>query len=348
MSITIQNLLQSPVVPAKPWKKNTPPRSILAIRMHAIGDVVITMPYLQQLRNSLPLDTRIDFLTIREAYPIPSNIQLFNKVYIIGGGRNFKKQVCCSALLLPKLFFRHYDVVLDLQNGFISNWVRKILMPKAWSVFDKVSPRAAGERTRLTIEAAGLGENFADTHFTLKSDLGIEKILKENAWDEKCDLVILNPAGAFETRNWPAENYKQFAELWLQQFPATQFLIMGTDLIAPKSKYLKAIFGNSLINLVSKTTLAQAFAIIQKTKFVLSEDSGLMHMAWISGIPILALFGSTRSDWSRPLGAHSLLLNSSDLECGNCMLEVCKYGDVHCLTRYSPEYVFEKALILVK
>jgi len=70
-------------------------------------------------------------------------------------------------------------------------------------------------------------------------------------------------------------------------------------------------------------------------------------MAWVSGIPTLAMFGSTRSDLSTPLGKHTLLLHSSDLECGNCLLAICKYGDTRCLTRYTPEFVFEKALTLV-
>ena len=71
-------------------------------------------------------------------------------------------------------------------------------------------------------------------------------------------------------------------------------------------------------------------------------------MAWICGIPTLVLFGSTRSDWSRPLGTHSFFLDSSDLPCGNCMQEVCRYGDVHCLTRYDPEMVFAHAIGLVR
>ena len=71
-------------------------------------------------------------------------------------------------------------------------------------------------------------------------------------------------------------------------------------------------------------------------------------MAWVSGIPTLAMFGSTRSVRATPLGEHSLLLHSSDLVCGNCMLETCTYGDNYCLTRYSPEFVFEKAVTLIK
>ena len=165
---------------------------------------------------------------------------------------------------------------------------------------------------------------------------------------EDCDLVVLNPAGAFETRNWNMHNYVSFARLWLNEFPQTVFVVMGTSFIASKAEFLKEQLGNKLINLVEQTTPSDAFAILQQAKLVLSEDSGLMHLAWISGIPTVALFGSTRSDWSRPLGEHTFLLDSSDLPCGNCMLEVCKFGDVHCLTRYTPEQVFQHALNLIQ
>ena len=72
-----------------------------------------------------------------------------------------------------------------------------------------------------------------------------------------------------------------------------------------------------------------------------------MHMAWVSEIPTLAMFGSTRSDWARPLSLHSYFVDSSDLPCGNCMQETCAFGDNHCITRYTPEFIFEKAIELV-
>jgi len=334
-------------IPANPWKKDRPPKRILAIRLQAMGDLVITLPYLQALRNQLPSSIKLDLLTRKEVDPIPRSIHLFDKIYSIGGGRRFKLQLGLSFLLLPEILLRRYDVVLDLQNNLISRIVRKFVRPLAWSEFDKVSPVPAGERTRLTIEAAGFKNISACTSFSLKRDLIVDDLLKENGWDGKTDLLILNPAGAFPTRNWPMDNYLNFARIWLEHFPDTRFLIIGVKLISEKAAFLKNKLNDKLINLVNKTTPAQAFAIIQKTKFVLSEDSGLMHMAWVSGIPTLAMFGSTRSDWSTPLGRHTLLLHSSDLECGNCLREICIYGDTRCLTRYTPEFVFEKALTLL-
>lgn len=337
-----------PDMPFKAWKKKYMPKRILVIRLQAMGDLVITLPYLQNLRNTFPPETRLDLLTREEVDSIPKHLQLFDNIYSIGGGRNFKKQLAHTFFLLPKLLFRQYDIVIDLQNNEISKLVRKSVMPGAWSEFDRFSAVPAGDCTRLAIEAIGLRKCSADSNFKLKvSKTEIEKLLKENGWDGVSKLVVLNPAGAFVTRNWPLENYIEFADLWQQQFPETQFVTIGVNFIAAKANYLKKHFGNRFINLVNKTTPVQAFAIIQKIELILSEDSGLMHMAWVSGVPTVALFGATRSDRATPLGKHTLLLHSSDLPCGNCMLEECRFGDNHCITRYSPQFVFEKAFALI-
>lgn len=333
------------IIPRRSWNKKKPPGRILAIRLQAMGDLIITLPYLQALRNALP-SAKLDLLTLEENKSIPQSIELFDRIYLVRGYRNFKKQLAYAFLLLPKILMRRYDVVLDLQNNLISRMVRKAVMPRAWSEFDRFSTFAAGERTQLTIEAIGLGQNIPASGIILKETLNPKAVLKKNGWDGISAIVILNPAGAFETRNWPLKNYTDFAKLWLKIFPATQFLVLGVNAIAAKADYFKTELGDNLINLVNKTLPAEAFAIIQTAKFVLSEDSGLMHMAWVSGIPTLAMFGSTNRR-SRPLGNHTILLDSSDLECGNCMLEFCKYGDIHCLNRYTPEIVFEKAITLL-
>jgi len=347
MPVSVHTTEPAPFIPSKPWNKKTMPRTILAIRLQAMGDLVITLPYLQHLRNSLPANCRIDLVTREEVDAIPRNMDLFDRVYSIAGGRDLKKQLFYTGMMLPKLVWQRYDVVIDLQNNIISRIIRKALMPTAWSVFDRFSPIPAGESSRLTIEAIGLGKCFAAARYKLKNETGHLEILKANGWDGSSNLVVLNPAGAFTTRNWPIENYMEFTRLWLDRFPNTQLLMIGVDTIAEKASFLKQHLGNKLIDLVNKTTAVQAFAVIQKARFVLSEDSGLMHMAWVSGIPTLAMFGSTRSDRATPIGKHTLLLHSGDLTCGNCMLETCIHGDTRCLTRYTAAFVFENAMALI-
>lgn len=334
-------------IPAKRWTKKRNPKRILAIRLQAMGDVIITLPYLQDFRNALPLSIEIDFLTRYETNPVPKNLNMFNNIFSIGGGRNLRNQLIYTLLILPKLLLRRYDIVIDLQNNIVSRLVRKSLSPSAWSEFDRTSPIPAGERTINTIEAIGLTKNKAAEKLNLKYSLNAKKILTDNGWDGRKDLVVLNPAGIFETRNWPIEYYSSFARLWLQDFPQTQFLIIGLPFLTEKAEAIKKLLGENIICLIGKINTAEAFAILQHTKFMLSEDSGLMHMSWVSGIPTFTLLGGSRPDRAQPLGKHTAFLDSSDMECGCCMQEMCKWHDTRCLTRYTPEFVYKKSKDLI-
>src|SRR5579863_9308224 len=100
---------QIPTIPAKPWVSEKLPKRILAIRLQAMGDVSGTLPYLQDLRNNLPSSVRLDFLTREETMGLPESLVLFDRIYAIGGGRNFKKQLFYTFLLLPKLLLQRYD-----------------------------------------------------------------------------------------------------------------------------------------------------------------------------------------------------------------------------------------------
>jgi ADP-heptose:LPS heptosyltransferase len=318
---------------------------ILAIRMQAMGDVVITLPYLLALQRLLP-DTAIDFVTRREDREIPRAVRLFRHVDHLGGGRSERRQLLLAPMLVPRLLLRRYDVVLDLQNNRVSRTIRRAAAPRAWATFDRQSPVSAGERTRRTIEAAGFPLSLVEAALPLLNpSLGLD-VLRAARWDPSCELVVLSPAGAFASRNWPIERYVRFAELWKQRRSA-QFAIMGLASLGAKATVLQASLGGSFLNLVAKTTPSQALAIVQRASLVLTEDCGLMHMAWVSGVPTLALFGSSRHVWSAPLGDHTLCLHSGDLECGSCMAPTCRYGDVHCLTRYSAEHVVEHAVALL-
>jgi heptosyltransferase II len=335
-------------IACKPWTTTPSPRRILAIRLQAMGDVMIGLPYLQHLRNALPIEARLDLLTRNEMEDIPRALELFSKVYSIGGARRFRKQLLSTLLLLPRLVVQQYDVVIDLQNNLLSRIVRRALRPTAWSAFDRFSPRSAGERNRLTIEALGLGTAAMDTRLTMRTPWRAPAMLRRHGLNETGQFVVLNPAGAFPTRNWEVRKYVLFARRWLERWPDTTFLILGTSLIADKAILLTGELGANAVNLVGQTTPSEAFSLLQSVTLVLSEDSGLMHMAWVCGTPVLALFGSTRSDWSRPLGSHSAFFDSSDLTCGNCMQASCRRGDVFCLSRLSANEVFTRAVSLLQ
>lgn len=332
---------------SKPWKKKKPPSKILVLRFQALGDTIITLPYLQSLKNNYPA-IKLHFYTRKEVSEIPQALDLFEKVIAIGGGRNAKLQFILSLFLLPKLWWHNYDAVLDLQNHKISRAIRYLLFPKAWSEFDKYSPQSAGVRTQQTIDALGLKNISTSSSFQFKEDLPIDQLLKENGWDGMSQLVVLNPAGNLPSRNWPVENYIGYAKAWLnRKSQSVQFVITLLHHHEEKGARIKSELRDHCINLSGKTSVPEAFRIIKKSSFVITEDSGLMHMAWVQSIPTLALFGSSRKDWSAPQGEFSICLDASDLECGPCMLAECFFKDNRCLTRYSPEFILDQSTQLL-
>ena len=321
---------------------------MVVIRFQAMGDVVITLPYLNDFKMQFP-ETELYFVTTAEVSLIPASLKLFDRVVAIGGGRNAWLQFFFMLCKLPFLLGQRHEVVMDLQNNKISRIIRKALRPKAWCEFDRFSPLSAGERTRLTMESLGLGEVKMNTSFDQQIHRQvIDQRLILNGWKKEYSLIILNPAGAFDTRHWPIQNYVTLSLLLKNKYPKVQFLIMGLGIkLHSGVEYLKSTLKDDLIDLTDKTTPAEAFALVKRAQLMITEDSGLMHMAWVQAVPTLAIFGSTRSDWSAPQGAWSVCLNSSDLACGNCMREQCIYGDNRCLTRYTPEFVYQKAITLL-
>lgn len=330
----------------KQWNRKQLPKKVLFIRLQAMGDTVITLPYIKGFSKAYP-EVSLHFLTRKEVSGIPKHIGLFEKIWEIRGGRNGKLQLVSLITFLPFIVAEQYDIIYDLQNNRLSRITSFFSKPKAWTAFDKFSPYPAGDRTYATIKAVGLSD-FSPLFERNKSKMvKIKNLLKTNVISK--NIFVINPAGVFQSRNWPDSYYHQWAELLISHFKGDiTFLFLGIDRILKSARLFEDKFPKRTLNLVNQTTSEEAFFILQNAVFMLSEDSGLMHMSWISGIPTLAIFGSTRSDWSRPLGDHSNLLSSSDLDCGGCLLVKCKFDDNRCLTRYTPQLVYEETLKLLK
>lgn len=305
---------------------------------------MITIPYIHSLKQNNP-HAEIHFLTRKEVSGVFKRLGFIDHVIELGGGRNLKWQLIWLVLKLPWLLLQRYDVVIDLQNHRMSRWLRIMLFPQAWSEFDKYSPVSAGERTRLTIDVLKLGKIICSIGFPFNNP-DLTRLLDWPTCRNR-ELILLNPAGFSPSRNWPLENYVDFARLWLKnKNPDALFLLLLMPAHAGRASVIKRGLGESCIDFTGKTNQSEAFSIMKHISLAITEDSGLMHMAWIQQVPTLALFSSSRKDWSGPLGKWSVCLDSSDLECGPCMKEICPYKDNRCLTRYTPKLVYEKAIFL--
>ncbi len=326
-----------------PWMGKSAPQRILAIRFQAVGDVLVTLPACAAFRRKFP-SSHFDLLTSESCAGIHQAVRLFDGVHSLPLDTNRWTRASGALALAARLRRRRYDVILDLQRHRMSRLIRRIARPLAWGEFDRFSPSHALDRVMDTFHRTGFPDLSPQYGLELRPEIRDRslRILLANGWDGGTKLVILNPAGLWPTRNWPLLKYEQLAAAWIKEEPV-KFLFLGTARLLENAGRLCAALGPHGINLVGRTSIAEVLGIIHHASVVISEDSGLLHMAWVCGIPAVALLGSTRSDWTRPLGIRSRYVGSEDLPCGACMEATCRFGDVHCLNRYSAEMILRLA-----
>lgn len=334
-------------IKSSPWQKKVLPRKILLIRLHTFGDVMVAMPVVQHLKELLP-EVELHLLTGLRFAAIPMNMPAITKVITLKNARGGWKMGLDMMAVFPQLLFENYDCVIDLQNNKFSRTLRKALFPKAWSQFDRYSRIHAISRYQNTVNAIGLVNTEFGRKVVIKDELSGLDLLRGKGWNNSDPLIILNPCGRFSTRKWGAENYLQFARLWIGKVDTSaKFVLLGYDSLSEFVVELEKSLGLNVINLIGKTTVKEVFNIVRHADLILSDDGALLHAGWINQIPTIGFLGSSPSYWGRPLGEKSFAYTSEDLSCGNCHNTVCQRGDNHCLTRVTPSAVLEKAVKLL-
>ena len=330
-----------------PLRAGPPPGRIVVIRLHAFGDTAITFPVLGALRRRFPA-TRLDVVTdVRSA-------DLFAAHRDVEGIFSFDtrqpKLRKGASLLRVALALRHRPVpaLLDLQRNRWSRLLTRLLRPGAWAAFDRHAPATALTRYLDAVEKLGLGRLPPLLEPCARSPLleAARARLAASGRDPSRPLVCLNPAGGWETKQWPIERYVELGRRLTQE--GCQLLTLSAAPVPDRFVALGRALGGELFDFAGRTAPGEALALVSLASLVVSDDSGLMHLAWVQGVPTIALFGASRSAWSRPEGPRSVGFYSEDLPCGACMQPVCGRGDLHCLMRVSVEEVVERALALMR
>jgi len=202
-------------------------------------------------------------------------------------------------------------------------------------------PEASLSMVRRYAALAGpLPDNLPEPRLHIPADQ-IAATLEKFELDPQRPMIALCPGAEFGTaKRWPTGHFAQLADLIHENNPTTQIILMGGpgDRADAETIRAGARLAKPLHQLAGSTSLPEALALIAAADAIVSNDSGLMHVAAALGRPQVALFGSSDPRHTPPLSAKAQIL-WLHLDCSPCFARVCPLGHLRCLNELTPARV---------
>ena len=334
------------------------PRKILIVKPSSLGDVVHSLPFLNALTKCFP-EAEIHWVIAQGFEGLLEGYPMIHRLWVIKKDswkkiQNARHTIQEIKFLFKKLKLEKYDLVIDLQG-----LLRSGVITAATGSPVRIGFKEAREGSRVlythTVEggkdihavdrylkiAEFLGCDISDICFPFPS---IESSsasslqpsafsLQPSSFNSPDGYAVIVPGARWKTKRWPAEKFGKLASLL-----SIKSIIVGSksdkdiaDQIVSHSK------GNSL-SLAGRTTLKELIEIMRSARFVISNDSGPMHIAAALGVPVYAIFGPTDPIRTGPYGEGHTVIRS-DTPCAPCFKKSC--DDMKCMKRVSADKVFE-------
>jgi heptosyltransferase-2 len=156
-------------------------------------------------------------------------------------------------------------------------------------------------------------------------------------------VAIFCPGAEYgPAKRWPAAYFAETAQRLQQHGYAIWIAGSGKD--KPVADEINRLAGGNCINLCGETDLTDAIALLSCAKLIISNDSGLMHLAAALNRPLLALFGSSSPQFTPPLSAQAQVIKL-DIACSPCFKRECPLGHFNCMVQLTPDLIWEKFIV---
>ncbi|MBI5464885.1 MAG: lipopolysaccharide heptosyltransferase II [Ignavibacteriales bacterium] len=343
--------------------------NILVVRLSSMGDVVLASPLLRVLRKRFP-QSQIDFVVKKEFAELVRHNHNLNSTYELNtdGGMT-------ELLRLKKRLTRErYELVLDLHNSLRSRYLRRLAgAQNVLTIKKRLAERTAlvkfkrnwyGEivsaadryiepvrRFGVQNDGKGLELHIPDEILFRVSGKMVE--LRLNRFEK---TVGLCPGARHSTKRWPAERFAEFAVNLSAQFHA-KILIFGGDedrVVASQiAEKVKQTTGEESVAVVAGTcSLLETAAAMEFCDVIITNDTGLMHVASAMKKRVIAIFGPTVKEFGFfPVGTESVMIEREGLYCRPCShigRATCPEGHFRCMKEIGVGEVFAQTSKMLK
>ncbi|MDH5718392.1 MAG: glycosyltransferase family 9 protein [Spirochaetia bacterium] len=297
---------------------------ILVIRFSSLGDIVLTTPVLTYLKNKHK-NCEIHYVTKRNFSDILSENKKISHIFQLS-----KQSIIHLAKDIRKFNREPYDIVYDLHNSmrsrFLLFFIRYLKIIKYKKPYIK--------RWLLVYLKINLIKRIIPVSYRYTGEINLQDIKlsapeiipekidrnKLDAFNEKLPTLAIAPGAKWFTKRWPLEYFSQVLSKFCAENKKYQIIILGgPDEIEISNELISNYKENkNIFNFTGKFSVRETAWLLSKCKTFLTNDSGLMHVASVFNIKIIALFLCTVEEFGfAPLTKNAVVL-SEKLPCKPC------------------------------
>lgn len=342
---------------------------ILVIRLSSIGDIILTTGIIAYIYDKFP-NSEIFYLTdknfseLLEFNPKIKKVIKYDKSLNQSDQHNFKIEI------MNELGFEKFDMIIDLHNNLRTKQFRKGLSDKIYKINKNRLKKLSlvhfkpfynliyrdNEKNYHTFdnyfEVVSKVDNVIKNHSDLDFQNEIQhykkteiftniKLENQNIIKLINNSIIIAPGAKHYTKRYPINKLTELCLMINAKYPEINLILVGgkdeieigeelVDKLTMKSER----FFDLISNFIGKMSLLETYNIIEHSKLIITNDTGLMHLASATKTPIIALFGSTTQNLGFTPLSNNFKIIEVDLECRPCThigRDKCPKGHFNCM-----------------
>ena len=337
------------------------PKRILCIRLSAIGDVILASFLLRLLRNRFP-KVEIDFLVKEHLATLIQRNPRVDRVISFDPRKGTRELFH----LVRKIRIRQYDAVIDLQRNFRSilitllsksrkrfrsqlfRWERFWMVHFHRNLYQEVKPVPL--RYFEAVSSWGIKDDGLGLELCLDSSAehSVESLFKVSRVMKNEKIVLLAPGAGRKTKRWPAERYGEVGDYFSKK--GKRVILIGGEKDRICSEEVMQTMQFPSLDFTGQLSLMETAALVDKSILLVTNDTGVMHMAAALNRNVVSIFGpTTRHFGFMPFRCRSVVVEK-EMPCRPCSYhgtETCPKGHFRCMLDIDSSRVIRAAETLL-
>jgi lipopolysaccharide heptosyltransferase II len=344
---------------------------ILLVRLRPIGDVVFTTPLISALRRHYPT-AHLSYVVEPDAAPIIEGNPHINELIVVPRRRGLAR-IADDIQIARQLARKEYALAIDLHGGPRSAWLtwasrarRRIgytIPGRSWMYTDVVqrsrqlTPRHSVMNqwdllTPLDIPPLDPARDPLQMPDNPQAAKSIDEFLSRSGIRNSDSLIVIHVSASTRFKRWPEDSFVSLVTGLVRQgtnrkvfFTSGPSDAEAAQRIADASRTQLGPLATAILE-SRQMTLPELRALIARAALFVGGDSGPVHIAATTAVPIVELLGPTLAERSFPWrdpALYSEIIDPGELPCRPCHQRTCVPGDFRCLTSIGPDRVLAAA-----